>query len=268
MLVDFHVHSRHSEDCHQTVATMCEAAARMGVEQLCFTDHIDIGVYPGGFTIREPEKLVEEVLEARAAFPQMEILLGAEVGAMPKTHGQEVALLNRLPLDFLLLSCHDAGGIDPYDLSCYEGRTREQAVEAYFRSILTAVTLYERFSSLAHIGYIYRYISKYGLYGEDARRYLKSDAPDILDAVLLRVIEAGASLEINMSEYERGVTMPHADILRRYAELGGRSATYGSDAHFPQHIARFFPQACELLKSVGISFLATYRQLSPTYHKL
>ena len=86
--------------------------------------------------------------------------------------------------------------------------------------------------------------------------------------MLLRVIEVGASLELNMSGYAQGVTMPHIDILRRYVRLGGQSATYGSDAHRPEHIAQFFPQACEILKSVGIRYLATYKELAPTYHKL
>jgi len=268
LAADFHTHSSFSEDSKAPMRDMCRAALEKGLTAICFTEHIDIGVYPAFFTIRDPEGYVRSVQAAREEFPELEIGLGVEVGAMPDSHAQEKELLDRLPLDYLLLSCHDAGGIDPYSLACYEGKSRAQVGLAYMESIYRGTLLYERFDGLAHIGYLYRYLARYGLYEPHERRYLADDAPDILDAILKRVIGAGAALELNMSEYAGGMTMPHPDILRRYVSLGGEAGIYGSDAHRPQDVGRHRREALEIMRSCGISYIASYRKRKQTLEKL
>lgn len=40
-ITDYHCHSTVSPDGHNTMREMAEAAVRLGVDDLCFTDHIE-----------------------------------------------------------------------------------------------------------------------------------------------------------------------------------------------------------------------------------
>ena len=40
---DYHIHSNHSMDGRQTIAEACRAALAAGLDEVCFTDHIEFG---------------------------------------------------------------------------------------------------------------------------------------------------------------------------------------------------------------------------------
>ena len=47
MFADYHVHSDFSWDSRTPMETQIQAALRAGVEELCFTEHVDYGARSG-----------------------------------------------------------------------------------------------------------------------------------------------------------------------------------------------------------------------------
>ena len=282
MKCDFHVHSHYSGDSEATIDEMCRGAIKNGVDAICFTDHHDLNRFsaamqaqidehmPGyaAFLIEQPGQMVLEITAAREKFPQLKILLGIELGASSDMDFGGLDILDKLPLDYLLMSCHDMGGVDPYFPTVLESTTRENAICDYYKAIYDGMKCVEKFDGMAHIGYPYRYMLRYGVYGENERGYLKSDCPDLVDAILKHVINIGAVLELNMSGFSEGYTMPHLDILRRYVQLGGNAALFASDAHEPRKIGQHYCDAVEIMKTAGIKYLASYEKRVQTLTKI
>ena len=69
------------------------------------------------------------------------------------------------------------------------------------------------------------------------------------------------AVEINTSGLTHGAKEPYCspDILRWMAERG-IPILFGSDAHRPRDIARYFPEALTLARTSGITHRAEYRR--------
>ena len=52
-LADYHTHSRVSPDANTSMADMAEAAIKAGLDELCFTDHVEPIVW-GSTKLRGP----------------------------------------------------------------------------------------------------------------------------------------------------------------------------------------------------------------------
>lgn len=254
-MYDYHLHTDNSGDCHADILLQCEAAWKAGLSEICFTDHIDLLVEGEEFTVDE-NKLLADIERARKAFPHLVIRLGLELGDDEPVRQRTKDFANRLPLDFVLLSRHMVDGVDPYTgdkyFSKYAGR--KEAYGAYIAAVLRSVMAWDSFSSLAHLGYVCKQ-SPY--IGERALTY--KDAPDEIDAILRRIIHIGAALECNTSGYiSAGVPIAGPDIFRRYFELGGELVTLGSDGHRPDRVAQFYPRSMQMLREMGLRYIATY----------
>ena len=118
--------------------------------------------------------------------------------------------------------------------------------------MLSNLKTMEEWDTLAHMGYIIRYIPK-----EKAVKGCVYDSmehhADLIDEILRHVIYAKKCLEVNTSGYKYGLGQPNPtpSILRRYRELGGERITIGADAHAPEHIAFAFDRVRSLLRSMG-----------------
>ena len=282
MRCDFHMHSLFSGDGKATIDEMCAAAIEKGFGAVCFTEHHDLGQLTEAaqryieehwsvtslFRVDEPEKYTLAIMAAREKYPQLKVMLGIEFAIADEMDMAGFGVLDKLPLDYLLASCHDAGSVDPAMLCCYDGRTRCDIVTAYYRSMYEGLKALETFDSLAHIGYVYRYLKRYEKYEPAEREYRRSDAPDIIDAILRRVIDDGAVLELNMSGFSAGYTMPDIDIIKRYAQLGGEAMIYASDAHEPKNIGQHYDAAVEIMKNAKIKYLASFDKRKASFAKI
>ncbi len=265
MKSDFHIHSIFSGDGKASVEEMCLGAIEKGFDAICFTDHHDVNIFLPGleagfapFTIDKPAEMIKAILEAREKFTELEVLLGIELGTASDMDMAKFALPDELPLDYLLMSCHDAGGYDPYLRQCYEGRTRRQVVEAYYKSVYDGAVSRD-YDGLAHLGYVYRYILRYMPYGKNSKGFLRGDSRDMVEAILTHTIDIGASLELNMSGYSLDHIMPDLELIKRYTALGGEAMYFASDAHRPEDIGRHYDAALEIMREGGIKYLAHCR---------
>ena len=44
MFADYHVHSEFSDDSNTKMENQIEQAIKLGIEEICFTDHVDYGI--------------------------------------------------------------------------------------------------------------------------------------------------------------------------------------------------------------------------------
>ncbi|MBQ6692277.1 MAG: PHP domain-containing protein, partial [Clostridia bacterium] len=79
---DYHMHSHHSFDAHFPVRDMAEAAVRAGLEEICFTNHIDFEDPEYADRPADLAAQKQEIDAAAAALP-ITILHGAELGLSP-----------------------------------------------------------------------------------------------------------------------------------------------------------------------------------------
>lgn len=243
VIADWHMHTTFSGDGRSTMEEMCKEALRIGLVEICFTDHHDRGVED--FTLDIPA-YIKSIAQMKEQFPGLIIRTGIEVGDMPEQRHliqEDIRLLNP---EYFLLSTHMVDGIDPYfpDLY-YAGRTRAQGITAYLESVLETATIWQGYHALAHLGYAGRYAPV----GETATPMCYEDGPALIDEILRQVMAHDAALEINTAKEN---TIPGGDILRRYAQLGGRKVVLGSDAHDIYGLAHKFDVAEKLALSLGL----------------
>lgn len=253
---DQHIHSALSLDGRSPILEQVRACRDAGVTQVCFTEHIDFGTQDGDFTVNFDE-YVRQIEQARAAFPDLCIRVGLELGDTEESRGRVLEQSNVLPLDFKLLSRHLIGGMDPYfGMEFFAHRSRAQAAHEYCQAVYETVTRFPDYDAVAHIGYVFKFAQGDGF---PPLRY--RDEPDLIDATLRFMAEHGKALEVNTSRWERfGEGMPGKDILMRFRELGGERVTIGSDAHDTAGVAQGFAQAVECIKACGFSHLAVYER--------
>jgi len=82
--MDYHVHSIHSYDGNQTIEEMCLRMIELGVEEVCLTEHFDLGhPDPECQGIPAWDIWEQEIKYMRMKYPQISIKRGIEVGDNP-----------------------------------------------------------------------------------------------------------------------------------------------------------------------------------------
>lgn len=261
---DYHIHSTLSLD---GISNMCEqvrACRDAGVTKICFTEHIDYDCNGQDFLV-DFEEYQRRFDEAKAAFPDVQLFMGLELGDTTRDREQVAKLSDVLPLDFKLLSRHQVDGVDPYmGDKFFEHRTRAQAAHDYCEAVYRTVTLFPDYDAVAHIGYVFKFAT-----GDGFPPLRWEDEPDLLDATLRFMAEHGKALEINTSRFVKfGDGMPGMDILKRFRELGGEYVTLGSDSHQVETVAQGFGEVTQRIKACGFDYLATFEARKPVMWKL
>lgn len=251
---DYHVHSCFSHDSQASLEAACQAAIDRGLDEIAFTDHVDLGpdFPPGHF--RAPEYLAA-IGRCRARYgDQLIVRAAVEVGE-PHLYPEETAdLLAAHDFDFVLGSAHYALGMRAAWREDFFVPPLHEAYEAYFKQIVRLAAAGD-YDILAHVDLIKR----------DARHFGQPyDGPgpygDMIRTALRSVVERGKGIELNMSPLHRGQPepCPSPEILRWYRELGGEILVVGSDAHSPDAVGAHLDLGVEIAKEAGFARLATF----------
>ena len=276
MLVDYHVHTEYSDDSVYPMEDVVRDAVRMGLDEICFTDHVDYGVkvdwdsgeeivYRDGapFANVDYPRYAAQIGELRERYKdRIAVKMGMEFGMQMHTIPQFEALYERYPFDFIILSVHQVEDKEFWTQDFQRGRTQQEYNERYYEEMLNLVNHYQNYSVLGHVDLITRY-DEMGIYPfEKVKSYL--------ERILKKVIADGKGIEINTSFHRYGLadTTPSRDILRLYKELGGRIITIGSDSHKPEHLGAYVQEAKELLREMGFTAFCTYEKMKPIFHDL
>jgi histidinol-phosphatase (PHP family) len=225
----------------------CARALELGLPAIAFTEHADWALVHQGQHPVDIEGYLDAVDRCRAAFPDLRILTGVELGEPHWFPKETEAILAAGPIDQVLGSVHsihlDGGTLDASQFRSREGLDFPAAVREYFREVLLLVESAQPFEVLAHLDYPKRY------WPDGAARYREKDYEVEIRAILKAAARSGRVLEVNTT---RGhVLCPDLTVVRWWRELGGQAVQYGSDAHQPDKVAEGFKVATQMVESAG-----------------
>ena len=282
MFADYHVHTEYSDDSLYPMEEVVKDAIRLGLDEICFTDHVDYGIKPdwdgpepivwrrGGSG--EPDKIPlanvdypryeAEIRKLQEKYRgQITLRMGLEFGMQVHTIPLYEKLFARYPFDFILLSVHQVEDKEFWNQDFQRGRTREEFNRRYYEELLALVRRYRHYSVLAHPDLITRY--------DSAGPWPFEKLRPILTEILKTVIADGKGIEVNTSCHRYGLKdlTPSRDILRLYRELGGTVLTIGSDSHKKEHLGAFIRETMDELKEMGFEQFCTFEGMKPVFHR-
>ena len=288
MIADYHVHSEFSDDSRETMEKQIETAIRLGLDEICFTDHVDYGIkkdwdegdieWRGGdgmsYDMSEKDPLANvnypeyfgKLLRMKETYKdRIRIKQGLEFGVQSITIPQYEKLYDRYQneLDFVLLSMHQVNNQEFWTQDFQRGKAQKEYNEEYYKEILKVITDYKHYSVLAHLDLIVRY-DKNGIYPFE-------EVKDIIAEILKTAIRDDKGIEVNTSSWHYGLkdTQPSRAILKLYKDLGGKIITIGSDAHTTKYLADHIEEAKKILKEeIGFNELCTFDHMKPQWHLL
>ncbi|MCF0111943.1 MAG: histidinol-phosphatase HisJ family protein [Erysipelotrichaceae bacterium] len=282
-MADYHVHSNFSEDCDQPMEDQIRQAISLGLDEICFCEHVDYGIkfdWDEGQEIRY--RIINETImvpNTNCHYPNyfkelqrmkqlygnsITIKQGLEFGIQTSTIDDFNKLFHKYEdqLDFILLSIHQIGNKELWTQDFQKNRTQDEYNRMYYEELLKLVQTYDDFSVLAHMDLIVRYDNE-GVYPFEKVK-------DLITEILKTVIAKGKGIEFNTSSWRYGLsdTHPSGNILKLYKELGGTIITIGSDAHKTTQVGEHFTDAIRILKELGFTEYCTFEKRKPVFHKL
>lgn len=262
---DDHTHTEWSWDAHAgSMIGSCARAVELGLPAIAFTEHVDVTRWlippeareqftrdahmlgdDGRF---EPPPLdvdgyLASVEECRGRFPELRILTGVELGEPHWFADETCTLLERGGFERVLGSLHSVPVHgDPWLIDDLvgphvpPGYTPADALRDYLAEACEMVReLPDEVQVLAHIDY-------------PVRRWRRFDATAFeaeFRAVLTELAASGRALEVN-------TRVPlAAEVLAWWGDVGGRTISFGSDAHAPAAVADGFAGAAAMAEAHG-----------------
>lgn len=259
--VDCHLHSAFSFDSEEPMVNIVEAAIRAGLDEICFTDHLDF-TYPAAELLNPLDfgDYLNSIERVKQLYDdRLRINRGIEIG-IGEAYAERIAgILGAFDFDFVIGSFHDYKGIDIYYPDFWQDKDKHTAHRLCLEETLRAVPAVEGFHVLGHLDYMMRY----GPYRDKSMDY--SDHAEIIDEILRTLISLGKGIEVNTSGYKYGLGNPHPapKIVRRYRELGGEIITVGSDAHSMEHVGSRYDDAIAIIEEAGFKHITVFRKGKP-----
>ncbi len=275
MLTDLHLHTKLSDDAEQyesnTVCGYVNKAKELGLQYIAITEHFDIlpDKGTGGLINADLKTCACQVESEKRKMLQegrscLTLLHGVELAHAHTCKEQAKEVLAAHNYDFVIGSLHVLKNEFDFwqcDYSGYSDELLNKLFCDYLGELYEIVSECD-FDSLAHCTYPLRYYAKYGKAPELCKNpsmYEKEYAE-----IFKKVIERGKALEINTSDVKRGgVTLPTADLMKLYYNLGGRYVTVGSDSHDVKHLGSNIDMAEQTLKEIGFDGVTVFVERKP-----
>jgi histidinol-phosphatase (PHP family) len=255
---DYHTHTRFSEDGDDTLETMCRRAIEVGIPEIGFSEHWDVGPYEKNPYFFQPETWYAEIERLRGVFSgQLQIRAGIEI-AEPHLYAKETAeVLRRVPFDYVIGSVHWVGSNFMFDAEYFLRHTADEIYSSYFAELERMVTVSD-IDIVAHLDIPAR--TAIPLLGYEPSRY-EEQVRSILEIIICR----GLALDINAAGLRKPAKnlMPDPLILRWYAEMGGGRVTLGSDAHRQKELGQYLDEAMGAIRAAGLNHVTQYENRQP-----
>ena len=264
---DCHIHSRFSPDGRGTEPEAVVAAALGGgLDGICFTDHCecnDNSGVPPQFA-RWPDLDHEEYYKATSALKgkyPLKISVGIELGQPNNKRHLADKLIADNCYEFVLGSIHNLKNNLDFSLFDYKKLIAyPELIDNLFNRYLNDLKELARIDyvdCITHVTYVLRYIQASG------NEYDLTPFYPEYEELFKRIIANGKALEINTSNLRRGfgTTMPGEDLIKLYAELGGKNVTVGSDAHRANEIGSGIEQGYALANKYGLKIITDINEL-------
>jgi histidinol-phosphatase (PHP family) len=259
MKIDYHTHHARCGHATGSLEDYVKRGIEIGLAHIGLSDHIPLvhvdpaDYYPEmAMPLEELPRYVEECFELKAKYAgRIDVRVGIEADYIEGWEEEIARLLEPYRWDYVIGSVHF---LDRWDVTDFrqthewEGKDRMAVYERYYDAVAKAAAtgLYD------YIGHI-DVIKRFGFQPEGDVQHLER-------AALEAVRRHGLAIELNAS----GLRMPAAEMFpsRRMLEYAlelGIPVTLGSDAHQPERLGQYLSEARELLKEVGFTQLATFK---------
>lgn len=260
-MFDYHIHTTLSFDAFATPEQVVASAEKMGLREICFTEHRDyLPVDDRGDMLFDPVRYEAELGALHSE--TVKIRRGMEFGMLPNNKEQfqkDVQLFN---FDFVLGSAHYTDIYDVYYEPFWKGKTVEQGERAYLEEVLACVEGHDDFDVLGHL----TYIGKVKAHPHN-RPVPYESHKTLVDEILRILVKKEKGMEINTSGVDKcGGFLPTADYFLQFKRMGGRIVTVGSDAHDNARVGQYSAEACGVLKDI-FGYVCTFQNRKPIFHK-
>ena len=190
---------------------------------------------------------------------KIRIYLGIELGQPTQDRKAAEEALSLGAYDFVLGSLHNLRGEQDFYFLKYNEENAPKLLNRYFEEMMELIED-DRFDSLAHLTYPFRYIA-----ANPSLQITTAQYREQIDEVLNALVRNHKALEVNTSGLRQkiGVTLPDEAILRRFRELGGKYVTVGSDAHRWGDIGAGIEDAFRILQRCGYTHFTVYQKREP-----
>ncbi len=305
MISDYHIHSDYSDDSWHLMEDVIQDALELGLEEICFTEHVDYGVKvdwdepidPNKTGISLSDEQMEEIknLYKDVDFSQFDLnSFNVMKNVDYPLYFKEIKEVKEKYKDKITIKAGLEFGIQMHTLSKYRSLFNQYKDDLDF--ILLSVHQindiefwegsYQKGKTIeeCYEGYyneLYEIITNYHDYSclahmDLMRRYVMDkndrfeDNKEIITKILKTVITDGKGIELNTSSYRYGIEgpTPSIEILKLYRELGGTIITIGSDSHQKDNLGSHIKESMKILKELGFDSICTYEKMKPIFHKL
>jgi histidinol-phosphatase (PHP family) len=252
---DYHMHSKYSEDGNDTLEAMCKKAIELGIPEIGFSEHWDVGPNEKNPFFFQPEPWYLELERLRVLFAGKLILRAGIELAEPHLYPLPVAdVQKRISFDYLLGSVHFVGTHFMFNEVYFRSHGADEVYESYFAEVEKMLQIAD-FDILAHMDVPVRTAKP--IFGYDPTRYKVQ-----VRRILQLVIERNLALEVNTGGLRKPSQnlMPDPLILRWYGDMGGKRVTLGSDAHAACQVGLQLDNAMQAIRAAGINQLTRFEQ--------
>lgn len=247
------MHTDYSSDAISPMQKVIEAAILNNVEALAITDHFEVGDMYDVDGAYATYNVIKELYNDK-----IDLSYGVEIGDPYRDPVLAADVLDKIPFDFVLASCHYCDG--PYWTRNFKTTNKDEFMQHYFDN-LNLILDFGNFDCFAHLDLPKRYMSSVGVSLD-----ILSEYPEQTEQVLMRAIAEGKGLEVNTSGLRpytngdmMGETMPNMNVIELYKKLGGTIVTVGSDSHNKNDVGKNCVDALDCLKKAGFDEVATFK---------
>jgi histidinol-phosphatase (PHP family) len=252
--LDYHMHSIYSEDGVSTPEEMCLQAVELGLPEIGFTEHWDVGPYEKNPHFFQPEPWYAEIEHLRTLFTgKLSILAGIEI-AEPHLYPQAAKeVLARAPFDYVLGSVHFVGPHFMFDEKYFRSNSADAVYGEYFTEVEIMLQTAD-LDILSHLDVPVRTAKP--IFGYEVIRYEEQ-----IRRILRLVIDRNIALDVNTAGLRKPSQnlMPDPLILRWYAGMGGERLTLGSDAHTASQVGMDLNRALHAIRATGFTRLTQFK---------
>ena len=213
---DFHIHTNYSFDSEVTMEQYVVRAIELGLDAICFTDHVDINKHYNTFATFDFEARLKEFERVKAQYgDKLQLFCGFEMGE-PHLHKKETAFLRSLKPDMIIGSVHHPVDYEK-EYAWLSPREYERLYDKYVRQMVEEGD----FDVLGHLDMPKKYHADYV---EDFNYVCQT---------LELCVKRNVIPEINTSSLRsgRGSTMPSFEAIEYYRNVGGKYVAVNSDSH-------------------------------------
>jgi len=241
-MIDSHIHTEFSDDSQMKIQDALEQSRRSGIS-MTFTEHLDLKFPTGADITFDIDKYFNDYEKYRSS----KLMLGVEIGMQQICLEENRKIEREFPFDYVIGSIHVAMGEDLYYPKFYEGKTKKEAFEKYFSSMVDCVKQYDFIDSLGHIDYI----SRYATFSDKEIHYNEFD--EYINEVLKAVVHNEKVMEINTRRLGNSEAYCNlVKIYKAYNQIGGKYVTIGSDAHHAEDIGKNFRSAIRICETCDL----------------